>query len=389
MSRPRGHVTQRGRKWSVVICVADEATGKRKLHWHSGYTSKREAEKAKSKLLHDLDNESYSGPSTMSVDAFLRKRWLPTAERTVRPTTYKLYEVMVNAYITPRIGGKRLQKVGPADLDHLYIALEKGGRKNGAGLSKKTVANVHGMLWKAFDYAVKVGLRSTNPTRLADAPRPGRSTKPRVWTRHQLGAFFKSVEGDRLQPAYELAVATGLRRSELLGLTWDNVTLKPVNPQKPNLAVVKTLVEVGTVLTLVDETKTKHSRRLVELAPETVDMLREHRKRQTVEQAEWGEAYEKHGLVFAQENGALLKPSEFTRRFQKLCRSAGVPAVGIHGLRHTAATLMLEAGVNVKVVAERLRHASVTATLDVYSHVLPSMETDAAATLAAVIHASR
>ncbi len=172
-------------------------------------------------------------------------------------------------------------------------------------------------------------------------------------------------------------------------MTWDHVTLKPVNGQKPNLAVVKTLVEVGTVPTPVNDTKTKHSRRLVELAPDTVDVLREHRKRQTVEQGECGEAYEKHGLVFAQENGAMLKPSEFTRRFQKLCLSAGVPAIGVHGLRHTAATLMLEAGVNVKVVAERLRHASVATTLDVYSHVLPAMETDAAATLAALIHSGR
>ena len=120
--------------------------------------------------------------------------------------------------------------------------------------------------------------------KLAILSSPSRSTKPRVWTRQQLRVFLDSVEGDRWRPAFELAVATGLRRSELLGLTWDNVTLKPANGQNPSLAVVKTLVEVGSKPTLVNETKTKHSRRLVELAPETVEVMRGHRKRQIIEQ---------------------------------------------------------------------------------------------------------
>ena len=170
-----------------------------------------------------------------------------------------------------------------------------------------------------------------------------------------------------------VAATTGMRRSEVLGVAWNSVDL-----DSALLEVTQTLVMVGNDPVLVGDTKTARSRRCVALDDATVAVLREHRRLQLAERLAWGEAWQDHGLVFCQEDGTPVRPDWFTRWVNRTARKSGVKMIGPHGLRHTWATLALKAGVHVKVVSERLGHASVATTMDIYSHVLPSMQREAA-----------
>ena len=162
-------------------------------------------------------------------------------------------------------------------------------------------------------------------------------------------------------------------------LSWDAVDL-----DTGRLAITRTLIE-GKGAPRFSEPKTKRGRRSVALDPETVDALREHRERQLDERLAWGPAYEDHGLVFCRENGTPIWPRTFSRSFDNHVRDAGLPKIRLHDLRHTHATLALEAGIHPKVVQERLGHATIAITLDTYSHAIPAMQEDAAAKIAGLL----
>lgn len=172
---------------------------------------------------------------------------------------------------------------------------------------------------------------------------------------------------------------TGVRRGELLGLSWDAVDL-----DAGRLAITRTLIS-GKGAPRFSEPKTKRGRRSVALDAGTVDALREHRERQLDERLAWGPAYEDHGLVFCREDGTPIWPRTFSRSFDHHVRDAGLPKIRLHDLRHTHATLALEAGVHPKVVQEWLGHASIAITLDTYSHAVPAMQEDAAEKIAALL----
>jgi integrase len=188
--------------------------------------------------------------------------------------------------------------------------------------------------------------------------------------------FLDAIEGDRMAPAYRLLATTGMRRGEVLGLHWANVDLD------------KARIVVNRSLTLVNEElvwappKTARSRRSLSLDSETVAVLRSHRRRQLEERLNAGEAWHDNDLVFCNEDGTALHPSRFTRRFVTACERAGVPRIRLHDLRHTWATLALQAGIHPNVVSERLGHATTSITLDIYSHVQPELSAHAATAVA-------
>ena len=202
---------------------------------------------------------------------------------------------------------------------------------------------------------------------------------PRTWSARQLDDFLAHVRDDRLYAAWRTLAMTGLRRGELLGLDWDAVDL-----DTGRLAITRTLIE-GKGAPRFSDPKTKRGRRSVALDATTVEALREHRERQLDERVAWGPAYESHGLVFCREDGTPIWPRTFSRSFDHHVRDAGLPKIRLHDLRHTHATLALEAGVHPKVVQERLGHATIAITLDTYSHAIPAMQEDAAAKIAALL----
>jgi integrase len=191
--------------------------------------------------------------------------------------------------------------------------------------------------------------------------------------------FLEHVRDDRLYAAWRVLAMTGIRRGELLGLSWDAVDLDTAR-----LAITRTLIG-GKGAPRFSEPKTKRGRRSVALDSETVTALGEHRERQLDERAAWGPAYEPHDLVFCRENGTPIWPRSFSRSFDNHVRNAGLPRIRLHDLRHTHATLALAAGVHPKVVQERLGHATIAITLDIYSHAVPALQEDAAEKIAALL----
>lgn len=213
---------------------------------------------------------------------------------------------------------------------------------------------------------------------LADAPR-SKAPEIQTWHQEELKRFLDHVVADRLYAAWLLLATTGLRRGELLGLKWQDVDL-----DAGRIVIRHALMSVGGKLS-VSAPKTSKSRRGLSLDATTTAALRAHRGRQLQERLAWGPDYQDAGFVFCREDGTPVRPDSFSRRFQTLAGTAGLPVIRVHDVRHTYASIALTAGTHPKVVADRLGHSTIGTTLDTYSHVVQSLEEHAAARVASVI----
>jgi integrase len=365
--------------------VLDPETGtyreRRRQQWHSGHASKRAAEQELTAILGGLDKGTYVRPVDLTLGAFLVDRWLPAMAGSAEPTTLEIWGHYARACVQPRIGHLPLQQLTADDLRRFYASLATEGGRSGRGLAPKTVKNVHGLIHRALEDAVEQGLVPRNVAALRSA-RPAKVPKVerRVWEPADLRAFLAAMAAHRLGALWLLDCTTGLRRSELLGLPWRAVDL-----DKGEVAVTQRLVIVAGRPEVRLGTKTPRSARRIALDAATVAALKAHRLRQLEERMAWGPAWGDTGLVFTREDGTPLRPAYVTRQFAKLTAAAGLPSLTLHGLRHSYATAGLAAGVPVKVMSERLGHANTAITSDLYQHVLPAMDAEAAAAVADLI----
>lgn len=208
----------------------------------------------------------------------------------------------------------------------------------------------------------------------------GREMK--TWNAQQLKEFLASVKDERLSPLWHLLAMTGMRRGEALGLRWEDVDL-----EAGRLSVRRALIPMGAAV-IVSEPKTAKSRRSIALDPGTVEALKAQAQRQLDDQDEWGQAWNDSGLVFTREDGEAWHPEVVSRLFRQAMKRSLLPVVRLHDPRHTHATLALRAGIHLKVVSERLGHATIAITLDTYSHAIPAMQEEAAAKIADLVSAA-
>jgi integrase len=321
----------------------------------------------------------------VTVSGFLTDTWLPVVRHDLAPSTFASYRGMVTNRLVPQLGGVRLQDLGPGHIAKAYDALRAdGANKRGKAkkaLSETSIEHTHRTLHAALSYAVSQGLIARNP---ADGVRkPKRiQTEMKVWDRSEVGRFLTAVAGDRLAPLWRVATHTGLRRSELLGLRWEDVDLEAAR-----LSVRRKRVAVGYRMVEGLGGKTDRSTRVVDLDKTTVSILRRWHKAQAEERLAWGPAWVTTGLVFTREDGTGLHADHVAGAFAKATKTAGISVIRFHDLRHTHASLLLAAGEHVKVVSERLGHASPAFTMAVYQHVLPGMGAQAARSFAALVDA--
>lgn len=376
----RGHVHKRGNAWYVVVDLPrDPISGKRKQKWHSGFRTKRDADRALTEILSRLDQGTYVEPTKQTLSSYLDD-WLAATKPTLRASTYATYASIVETQIKPRVGSLPLPSITATRLNAMYGELLASGRRDGkGGLSPATVRYVHAVIRKALADAVRRNQLTRNVADAADAPRQAR-TQIRTWSARELRAFLSHVEGDRLYAAYVVAGTTGMRRGEVLGLKWQDIDL-----DKARVSIVRSLTVVGGYEVHFSEPKTARGRRMIALDPSTIAALREHRERQMLERSLMGEAYVDDDLAFCREDGTPLHPDAFSDAFWRHAKAARLPRIRFHDLRHTHATLALAAGVHPKVVSERLGHASITITLDTYSHAIPAMQETAAALVASLV----
>lgn len=382
--RKRTHATKAGREtvnWYVVVDTGRDATGKRLQKWHGGYRTRKEAEVARTKIVGELHEGTYTPPTTVTFSEWVLERWLPTMRTQVKPSTFESYRRNIEQHVLPRLGGRLLREVGSAQLNALYAELLEHGRRNGpGGLSPKTVRYIHTIVHKALGDAVDASAVGTNVAERAKPPRP-RAIGPneiQFWTAEQLRSFLKLVIDHRLEAAWHLSAMTGMRRGEVLGLRWRDIDL-----DNARVHVRQALVSVA--YELLFSTPKNHRARVIDLDPGTVEHLRLHRERQLDEKEEWGSDYTDGDLVFCKENGEPLHPQTFSQAFERLVAKTELPLIRLHDLRHTHATIALSAGIPPKVISERLGHESPAFTLKQYAHVIPGMQADAAAHIADLV----
>lgn len=373
----RGHIAKKGKRYYPVVDVGrDPETGRRKQKWHGSYPTKREAEAVLAEIVRDLRTGSYVTPSRKTVAEFVQNEWLPALRSSeLKPGTIALHELNVRAYLLPVLGEKALQDVTPLDLERLYAKLRESGKRDGTGLSRSATVNVHKTTRSIFKKAQKLGLRQGNPAEAIEM-KAGKTAEVETWTPKQMHQFLKTVAEDRLFAAWLLAATTGMRRGEILGLRWSDVSL-----DLGKVSIRSTIVLVKDKPTWSDP-KTSKSRRTITLAPEAVAALKAHKVAQAEDKLFLGPAFEDNDLVFCQEDGKVLHPTRFTDAFQRLSREAKVPRRKFHCVRHTFATMALEAGVHPKVVSEILGHSSVSITLDLYTHSVEGLQAEATSKVA-------
>lgn len=310
----------------------------------------------------------------LTVGAYL-DRWLSDAVRgSVRESTYFRDECLVRVHVKPALGRVKLKNLNAMHLQSLYRDRLDRGISEDKGLSGSTVQKIHHVLHKALSQAVRWDLIPRNPADGVKAPTS--STKEmRPLSGEEARRLLETAAGDRLEALYVLAVHTGMRRGELLGLKWEDVDL-----EASTLRIRRTMTRTDNGKTLaLGEPKTKQSRRTVRLTPRAVEALRRHRVRQAEEKLAAGGVYEDLGFVFAGEIGNLINPSNLRQRsFIPLLERAGLPKITFHDLRHTCASLLFSKNIHPKLVQELLGHARVAITLDTYSHMLPGMGGEAA-----------
>ena len=375
-----------GTGYYFVVDVARRGDPRKQLKRR--FRTFRETRAALTEVLADLDRGTYVRSDRITLYQWV-EQWLPVMRTQVRPSTATSYERNLRLHVLPSLGGRQIQALRAADLTALYARLLLSGRLNHrresvGGLSHTSVAYVHTILGKALEAAVRGELLATNPARRADVPKAAAvaasKTTMKTWSREDIRRFLSSSQGHRHHAAWLLLATTGLRRGEALGLTWPVVDL-----DAGRLQVTRTLVDVDRGEPIWSLPKTSRGRRQIALDPETVRALKAQRARQAEERLAVGPGYRELDLVFAAPDGGPVHPDRFSRSFIEQGERLGCPRLNVHGLRHTWATLALQAGVHPKVVQERLGHSTISITLDTYSHVMPSMETDAADRVAALI----
>lgn len=310
-----------------------------------------------------ISTGSFSEPSKQSVADFLNW-WLDaTAAQRLRDRTLASYRKLIHTYVNPSLGDRKLSNLRLPEIDKMYSQMRS------RGLSPRTIRYTHSVLRSALNHAVRSRLISYNPTDHATLPRQERK-EMHCFSAAEAVRFLAGARQDRWYALWELLTLSGLRPGEALGLKWSDMTGN-------NIAVQRSLVSGGESWTAA-EPKTRRSRRTLPLADSTLRALQAHRRTQVEDRLKAGAEYIDNDFIFANALGAPLDMRNLTQRhFKKIVRTAELPMIRFYDLRHTAATLMLSAGVNPKVASERLGHSTIVLTMDTYSHVLPDMQQDA------------
>jgi len=373
-----GQIVARGeRTWLVRVYVGrDSETGKRQYQSKTIHGSKKDAQRYLNESLRDRDMGIIVEPETAALGRYLDKWLEASAKPRLRAKTLGDYEKLLTRYVRPVMGGRPLAKIRPLEIQSLYKDMQE------RGLSARTVRYTHAVLHSAFSQAVKWRMLAQNPTDCVDLPRQTR-TEMKVLSPDETRRFLEEARRDRLGAMFAVAVTTGLRPSEYLALKWSDIDLST-----GTLSVNRSLDWMKGGGWQFQETKRTGSRRTVKLQNAVCRMLEQHRLAQDKERLDAMEIWTENGLVFATRTGGPLDERNVAQEnFARILKAAGLPSIRLYDLRHTAATNALSAGVSAKVVSEMLGHASVAFTLDVYAHVLPHMQDQAAAKVEALLFA--
>jgi len=371
----RGHITKRGKdSYSIIIRQGkDPNTGKYLQSWFTVKGTKKDAEKKLAELLHQMDTGMFMKPGKTTLADFL-ERWLKDyAYANLAPRTAEGYETIIRQHLIPKLGSIPLTQLKPEHIQKYYAETLSNGRSDGKGaLSSLTVRHHHMTLHNALKCAVKWGLLVRNPVDSIDAPRTTH-TEMKVMSEEDLNRFLEVIKPTPYYTLFYLALFTGMRRSELLGLRWSDTDLVLCQ-----ISVNRTMHHLRNGEIVFRPPKTAKGRRVVSLSPSTALVLQEHKEAQAALRLLQGQSVAQTDLVFSKEDRSPLTPNAVTSAWVRLAKRAGLEGIRLHDARHTHASLMLKQGVHPKIVQERLGHSTIAITLDTYSHVDPGLQEAAA-----------
>jgi integrase len=375
--RATTYIVQRKDRFYVVAYDGlDPLTGRERRRWHPVGHDRADADAIAARLDSERVPPALATGGPITVGDFLTNTWIPQKRRHVRGTTAYRYAWFVDRYINPAIGEIPLRRLHVDHLDGLYESLACTGGRNGDGLASKTILEVHMIVRAALDQAVERELVGRNVAHAARARRrPPATAVARVWSAGELRTFLTAARPHRLYPALHLAAYTGMRRGEIVGLKWCDL-----DTATARLSISRTLQNVGG-RPVEFGVKTRTSRRTVDVDEQTMREL-----------ARWGRQLRRDGLpcraddwMFCNRAGRCLNPESVSQLFDRIVRRTDLARIRFHDLRHTHASLLVAAGVPIKVVSERLGHAHPAFTMHTYQHLLPGMSAAAAEQFAALI----
>jgi integrase len=378
----RGSVKKRGSVWYGIY--PEQRGGKQKWRSFPGITTKRKAESKLNAIIRSLNDGTYVSESGLEFGDFMNDYYLPYAKSRSCAKTFERWSEIVTLRLTPAFGKLKLSAMNPAGIQKTYGQWLESGRK-GKSLSAQTVVHYHRLLYRSMKYAKRMGFVARNVVEDVEPPKIVRREMTAL-DEAQTVRLLDRFRGTKLEYPVTLAVYSGLRRGEVCGLRW-----KDVDFDNDRIAVRQSVEETKAGVGF-KRPKTASGIRTIGLPREIMDLLSKHRNQQAVLKTSLGSAWKNTDLVFPDPemgDGSIWRPDAFGKAFAWLVRTADIPRIRLHDLRHTNASLLLKIGVFDKTVSGRLGHATSAFTKDVYGHVIGGMDGEAADALHKALEKAR
>lgn len=363
------HIRKRGKTYSYTIDLGkDHATGKRKQINKGGFIRKKDAEAAARKIESAMDENRYIEPSKEIFSNFIRDWFYEHYQNRVEETTVlnRKYILEKHILINNHFTNKALSSITTSDIDAFY------NQKVKEEYSTSYIRQMHQMLNQAFNQAVKWGKVLNNPVMEADPPAV-KYEEIFIWSLDEIHLFLKACKGERHYLTFLLAIYTGMRRGEILGLKWSDIDFT-----KKIIRVNRSLAYNPKVGYKFTQGKTKNSKRHIPIPEFVLNVLKSHREMQDTWIELVGELYHNQDLVICTNSGTEQNPQNLIRVMKRIIKKADVRVIRFHDIRHTHASILISEGVDIVKISNRLGHANPKITLEYYAHLLPSSHSEVA-----------
>lgn len=369
----RGNIRQRAKNsWTITIELPkDEITNKRRQKYYTVKGSKKDAEKFLTEKLRELDTGLIIDTKKMKFGEYL-DYWKDKTFNNLEITTKEGYIQKIDKHIKPYLGNILLENLKPLHLQNFYEEKLKNGKLDGkGGLSARTVLALHRIIHSALQQAVKWQLVIRNVAEAVEPPK-AKKYKASFLTDKQTEELIAKARNTDIYIPIMIAIYTGARRGEILGLNWNNVDL-----EKGIIKIVDNLCATTNGL-IIKQPKTNSGIRTIAISKSLVKILKNHKINQMKNKIRLGESYKENNMVCCYEDGHLFNPKRFSAKFNELLQGNNLPMVRFHDLRHSHASLLVKMGVQPKEISSRLGHSNIGITMDLYSHLYEETDREVA-----------